>query len=285
MKEHCDSERVIDVFIDVEAHRSAADLIRKHSTNPDDIREVALKALNLGHCKNILDIGCGFGFFTEALKDRVHDGAVVSGIDIVKGYEPLFLQACRKAGLKGRFFSSGVSLLKKIPADSYDLILCSYALYFFPGAIPDIARVLKDEGVFVAVTHDRENMGELISATKDILRAGRMLKEDRLPVEDIVSRFSAENGRELLSPWFGRVKSVDYGNSLEFGPDDIQNLVKYFYFKSPFFLSLTNFETETVAELLARHLKKSSHSKQGFILSKNDRVFICSMPIHEGKQP
>jgi ubiquinone/menaquinone biosynthesis C-methylase UbiE len=280
---HSDSKQVYDVFINVEAHRLAADLIRNHSTNLTDVRCVALDGLDLRHCRDILDIGCGFGFFTEALKGRIHPDSLITGIDIIQDYEPLFLEVCKKAGFHGRFFSSGYSLLKNFPGKSYDLVLCSYALYFFPEAIPDIAKVLKDSGVFVTITHDQNNMDELIDATKEILTAKETLKKNRLPFEDIVSRFSAENGFDRLASWFGRVETIDYLNRLVFRPEEIQNLVEYFRFKSPFFLAGTDFEIEKVAALLTRYLEESSHAKQGFTLSKNDRIFICSLPVLDGK--
>ena len=138
------------VFRDATKHRQIAGIIGKYLLNRNDIREVALNEIELSDSKDILDLGCGFGFFTEALKDRVHQDARVTGIDRYPEYEWFYFQSCEKAGIKADFRSNGIDLIRKLNDNSFDLILCSYALYFFPEAIRDIARVLKDNGVLLA---------------------------------------------------------------------------------------------------------------------------------------
>jgi ubiquinone/menaquinone biosynthesis C-methylase UbiE len=280
MNKKADDTKIIEVFTDVRAHRLMADLIRKHSANRDDVREIALDRLNLKTCRNILDLGCGFGFFTEALKGKVHPGAVVTGLDLIGGYEAAFLETCRKAELEGRFLSAGAPLIKKITDNTFDLILCSYALYFFPDAIPEISRILTSDGSFIVITHDRNNMREMIAVTKDILSRKNILQEKSLPLEKIISQFSSENGMEMLKPWFGHVSAVDYCNSLVFRPEDSSQIVEYFLFKSPFLLSGTNVEMEWVARLLSVQFQQASFMRDGFTISKNDRIFVCSSPLH-----
>ncbi len=274
---------VVEVFLDVEAHRLTADIIRKFSTNKTDIRDLALDGLNLKPCKVILDLGCGFGFFTEALKGRVHPEAFVRGIDIIEAYGPLFLRTCEDAGLRGIFSAEGVHSIQKFENRQFDLVLCSYALYFFPEIIPDISRVLKSEGLFISITHTSENMGELIDAAKAALQEKSMLSEYALPIEGIIRRFSSENGLQLLTPWFGSIRSMDYLNDLVFSPDDLRDLVEYFRFKSPFFLSGTDFSSETVTGLLRGHLERMLRARNQFTISKNDTIFITEKPLRERK--
>src|SRR5512147_1718087 len=109
---------IAKVFIDVEAHRHAADIIKKRSSNKQDIRDMALAGLDLRSCRRILDLGCGFGFFTEGVGGKVHPDATATGIDQVGNYRSHFLDACRRAGIRGRFYSSGASRTRKFPAGS-----------------------------------------------------------------------------------------------------------------------------------------------------------------------
>ena len=81
---------ILEIFLNVSLHKFASEIIRTHSSNPRDIREVALEKLELSNCKKILDVGCGFGFFTEALRGRIHPEALVTGLDMIQGYEPFF---------------------------------------------------------------------------------------------------------------------------------------------------------------------------------------------------
>jgi ubiquinone/menaquinone biosynthesis C-methylase UbiE len=281
MMEKIETSKIIEVFRNVHAHRLMANLIRKYSTNRSDIREIAIDGLNLSECRNILDLGCGFGFFTEALKGRVHPRAVVTGVDVIGGYEGMFLETCMKAGLEGRFLSAAASQIKDVTRKTFDLILCSYALYFFTDAIPDISRILAPHGIFIVITHDRNNMKELISITKEVLSRNNMLKEENLPLEKIIAQFSSENGMEMLKPWFGQVAAIDYRNSLVFRPEDDLRIIEYFLFKSPFLLSGINCEMECIVHLLSIKLQQDALLQERFTLSKNDRIFICSSPLDE----
>ena len=69
------------VFCNTDLHQNVADIIYKHSTNKLDVRAAALDGVSLKSCKEILDLGCAFGFFTRSLKDRVDPDASILGID------------------------------------------------------------------------------------------------------------------------------------------------------------------------------------------------------------
>jgi len=210
------------VFDNVQAHLRIADLIQRFSTNKHDVHRTALEGMDLMECRQILDLGCAFGSFTDKLKGRVSHEAVATGVDVIGTYEPLFLAACRRAGIHGRFFPTGTSILKTFADRSFDLILCSYALYFFPEVIPEIARILHKKGAFVAITHHRQNAGEMIELIKRILDTMGLSHERDLPLEHIIGRFSSENGEALLQPWFGRIKVIDFPNKLVFPKQDIE---------------------------------------------------------------
>lgn len=276
--------KVIEVFIDVEAHRFTADIIKRHSTNQNDIREIALEGLDLQWCRNILELGCGFGFFTEALKGKVHPEAVVTGVDIIRDYEPLFLEVCERIGVGGNFLSSeAASIVKDFEDETFDLVICSYSLYFFPEIVPDISRVLNGNGLLIATVHNQQNMGELVRFAKSVLGGNRKLKQDeKLPIQVLISKFSSENGYEILSSWFQNVRSVDYTNTLIFEPGDMDLLMEYLRFKCPFLLAATPDNMEITFDLLKIHLQKYfSRTKSSFTISKDDTIFVCSGPSHE----
>lgn len=209
-----DKKKIRQVFRKVQKHRCIEQLIRRFSSNKADIRITALNQVDLTHCQNILELGCAFGSFTEALKNRLHPQARITGLDIVPEYELFFLEACKRAGYSGTFSSTGVNSIKKYPAGAFDLVICSFALYFFIDIIPEIARVLKN-GFFITITHSSCNMQELIALTKTILKKNKLLSNNELlPMEIILRQFSAENGASLLSPHFRRIQQIDFDNSL-----------------------------------------------------------------------
>jgi ubiquinone/menaquinone biosynthesis C-methylase UbiE len=281
-----DKKKIRQVFRNVQKHRLIEQLIRQYSTNKEDIRKKALAQADLSGCENILELGCAFGSFTEALKDKLHPAAIITGLDIVPEYKHFFLEACRRAGYAGTFSSSGVNHIKKYPDKSFDLVICSFALYFFAGMIPEIARVLKHEGIFITITHYQSNMRELIDITRNILKHNELLENNEpLPVEIIVRQFSAENGRDLLAKRFGRAFSIDFKNNLVFKPEEIDFFIEYLYFKSPFFLLGTKTSMRSIFNDLLNELKEIALRDSVISMNKDDRIFICSKPLLTKEQP
>ncbi|MGV8059585.1 MAG: class I SAM-dependent methyltransferase [Smithellaceae bacterium] len=280
MTELLDKKKIRQVFRKVQKHRLIEQLIRQFSTNKEDIRKKALTQSDLSFCNNVLELGCAFGSFTESLKDRLHPAARINGLDIVPEYKPFFLDACKRAGYAGTFSSSGINHIKKYSTASFDLVICSFALYFFAGMIPEIARILKKDGIFIAITHYQSNMQELIAITKKILEKNELQNGDELlPIEVIVRQFSAENGRELLTGSFGRVIPIDFKNKLIFHSHEINFFIEYFHFKSPFFLIGTNTDSKIIVDELILELQNIMAKKKVITMCKDDRIFICSQPL------
>ena len=279
MVDFLDRKKIRQVFRDVQKHRHIEALIRQFSSNKEDIRLTALNQVDLTNCRDVLELGSAFGAFTEALKGRLDPGATITGLDIVAEYEPFFLEACRRAGYSGTFFASGVQTIRKYPANSFDLIICSFALYFFVEMIPEIARVLRKDGTFITITHDECNMQELIHITRRTLKEQNLLADNRLlPIEVIVQQFSAENGEKLLQPYFGRLRKLNFNNSLIFQPWDIDFFVNYYQFKSPFLLVGTNAEKKNIVNKLLHKLQDIGAQNKVITMCKDDAIFICSQP-------
>ncbi len=280
MMEVLDKKKIRKVFRDVQKHLAIAQLIRRFSTNKEDIRKTALNQVDLSNCQNVLELGCAFGAFTEALKDKLRPEAKITGIDIIPEYKHFFLEACRRAGYLGHFSSFGIDRMKKYTAASFDLVICSYALYFFPDMIPEIARVLKKDGLFITITHSRADMREMVDIVKKILKQNNSLNEkESLPIELIFNQFSAENGEILLRPFFGRIIEIDFKNTLVFKPREIGSFIDYFQFKKSFFLTGTDAHNKTIINQLMRELQDMAMKKNLVTMCKDDKIFICSQPL------
>lgn len=286
MADFLDKKKIRQVFRKVLKHRHIEQLIRQFSSNQEDIRIKALNQVDLSSCRQVLELGCAFGAFTEALKGRLQPDAFITGLDMIAEYQPFFLESCKRAGYRGTFSSSGVHTIKKMPSDSFDLIICSYALYFFVEMIPEIARVLKNDGVFITITHDQCNMEELISITRTTLENHKLLgKNQLLPIELIVRQFSAANGEQQLGPYFGRIKKLDFKNSLIFQPWEIYFFIDYYQFKSPFFLIGTNADKRNIVDKLLHKLQDIGAESKLISMCKDDAIFICSHPLLLKERP
>jgi len=84
-------------------HETVSAILRQRSTNKSDVREVALRDLDLSSAKSILDLGCGFGFMEESLATRVAPDARFVGVDAWPANERPFLEKVTANGRTGRF--------------------------------------------------------------------------------------------------------------------------------------------------------------------------------------
>lgn len=205
-------------------HERASGIIRLCSSNPVDVRRFALEGRDLSSVRTILDAGCGFGFMAEEVAARAHPEAVVWGVDLCATNRREFLRRVRATGRSARFLAMRLENSLPWPSAEFDLVLSSYSLYFFPSLLPEVVRVLKAGGWFLALTHT-------LASQRDLLEAVGMSPEEGPPLVQVVGRFSAENGRRILAPHFRTIESKLYENSLRFGEKDFAALASYLRFK------------------------------------------------------
>lgn len=266
-------ERLLQSYEEPADHEVASEIIRRRSTNPVDVREHVLAGRDLAWASRVLDLGCGFGFMAERLAPALHEDAVIWGVDLCRANRAEFLRRVRAQGRSARFVA--MRLRDRLPWDtgSFDLIVSSYSLYFFPGLIPEIARVLDRRGLFLALTHTKESQRDLL----DRLR----VSEAASPLVSLVARFSVENAMELLKPSFGRVERVDYPNALRFTADDIDDLARYLRFKLLLAADAEGSAVVPSRDQLARLLL----DRGGLVIRKDDAAFWCWEPRHPGNGP
>lgn len=272
-------QELSDIFADTEKHREVRRIVQAHGTNKQDIRLLALEGLQTETALSILDMGSGFGFFTQALKGVLPAGATVLGIDRFASYGPYFLDTCKSIGIAGRFEDKGTEVLKSLPNRTFDLILCSYALYFFPEAIPELARLLKTGGNAVIIIHSVNHALECMSMVRESYRQSGLPVPELLPYEDLIGRINDSNGADQLACCFGRVHQKDYESALVFTRDDFDDLVNYFLFKKPYYIQAGCNEDSMVTGKLLALIKERLDEGQSFRITKNDTIFICSNPL------
>ena len=256
-------------FDDPTRHAEISDLIRRVSTNPADVRMSMLGDLDLSWVRTVLDLGCGFGFMTDAIAERISPEAEICGLDACAANERPYLERIGRTGRAVRFRASRIEQHLDWPDRSFDLVIASYSLYFFPEIVPEIARVLAPEGLFFTITHTEQ-------FCRDLLRvAGVYELHNRLL--DLIRGFSAESAEQRLVPWFGKIERRDYRNSLLFEIQHQEELVNYIRFKLPLITPGAGFDMERVGVIEnAARTELIEHGRVA--LEKNDAAFRCRSP-------
>ena len=132
-----------------------------------------LAAVARGHC--VLDVGCGTGTLTMALKAQAGTAGEVHGIDAAP---EMIQEADRKAAEKELDIRYHVGLIEDMPFPDgkFDVVLSSLMLHHLPTdlkrrGIAEISRVLKPGGRLVAVDIDPPLSGNL-RTLEEAMRAG-----------------------------------------------------------------------------------------------------------------
>jgi ubiquinone/menaquinone biosynthesis C-methylase UbiE len=254
---------------DPRSHQAVSALIRQHSTNTRDVRDAILDDARLSSASEVLDLGCGFGFMAQAVARLLPPDGRITGVDALSANGPPFESRVRSEGRRARFVRMIVDNRLPWRSASFDLVVSTYSLYFFPQALPEIARVLRPDGRFVTVTHSGESLRKMLRL------AG--IPEERAPLLATVQRFCSENGSEILSRHFVSVQPIDYRNTLQFTPDEIDDLLRYLRFKFRCFNEWPESEPE-LCELESRDLRRRLCAMDEIAVEKNDTAFWCSTP-------
>nr|VFK60363.1 MAG: Methyltransferase domain-containing protein [Candidatus Kentron sp. UNK]VFK69225.1 MAG: Methyltransferase domain-containing protein [Candidatus Kentron sp. UNK] len=131
------------------------DLFGLYSTSHD----LVLKQLDAydAALENVLDIGCGTGWFLEKLVDNYTELSL-SGLDPSPHMLKIAQSKPKLANLS--IFTSDIQKLTRlVPAQSFDMVSLHYILCYVPKeiAFPIVAKLVKSGGLFSLATMTKEN--------------------------------------------------------------------------------------------------------------------------------
>ena len=278
-------EDIENTYSNVRHHISTKEIILRHSTNTSDIRSAAIEGLDLSGAKHVLDLGCGYGFFIEALEGRLHDDALITGIDIIDYQNrEIFLFTAGSIGYEGEFIHGSSDIIKSMNENIFDLVISSYSLYFFPHLIPAIARILVPGGVFISLTHSRDTLKEVLQMIPLCIADAGIEPPKTIRIKKLFSEFCQENGASLLEPYFDRVETIEFANSLLFKDIHLDDCIYYLDQKKNLLFKevLSNHidSAPRVIDNFYSRLMNEASIERMLTLTKNDAIFRA---YHFGK--
>ena len=246
---------IVESYSNFKLHAEIGGIIKKHSTNKMDIREVLIGLIDGTDIGHILDLGCGYGWFEKALSAA--RPLLIAGVDCMEENRRPFTAVAGKFAEKVIFQQTTLPAMLGFPADYFDLVVSAYSLYFFPAMLAEVKRVLRPGGAFAVITHSEAMMeeGERFFDFKNLRK--------------IIRSFSAENGEALLAEYFNDIRAVDYNNSLLFHSSDEEDLTIYIDFKKEFIRE--DADPGLVKRTMLDHLREKGEVR----FNKNDRIFIA----------
>ena len=162
-----------------------------------------LSLIDIGRVYAALDVGCGQGRMTQALRARAAPGAWIVALDV---------QPAAVAGTRARHGVDGVQASVEslpLPAAQFELVTAGHVLPSatdIPCAVRELRRVLTADGVLLA-SADSESSGQRLLGwhVESCRRAGLTDQATRAALPSARGRFTLENGVGALSRKFGTV--------------------------------------------------------------------------------
>ena len=165
----------------------------------------------------ILELGCGTGSMWKEQLALVQ-GARLHLTDLSEG----MVKAARENLPGQENLTFGVADIQSLPYpdSSFDLVIANMMLYHVPDlelGLSQVRRVLKKGGRFCCATYGVHGIVEFVA---------ELLREEH--VQGCVgTRFTLQNGREILSRHFSRVERLDYPDAL--AVTDVTDFAEYVY--------------------------------------------------------
>lgn len=272
-------ENLDNTFGCVKLHQRIGRIILERSTNPNPLSSIVYKGISFPDKIKLADIGCGYGRCINYLSGLIPNDSEYIGIDPLESNRDTFLNYTKTAGLNGKYLCGNADRISEYPNNYFDLILCNYSLYFFIDTLPTIVNKLKSDGLFITITHSTNSLKELLKDLQTALNLKNEPTWNELGSEQVLDNFNAENGFELLQPFFKDIEKIEYRNTLEFYNNDIDKLSDLLEFKKTSLIYHNDYadfiKTKEFDDKLRNTITAKIKNIGKYVLNKDDAIFRC----------
>lgn len=183
----------------------------RYSRPPVDFQKWVLDSVQWSGDEWVLDLGCGPGTYFAGVAERAPRGRHVAG-DLSFG----MARQAHESNAAETFTVLNLDAQQLPFADAtFDVVLANHMLYHIaalPGALAEIRRVLRPDGLLVAGTNSQDNLPELDTLAR---RACALLGCPRV-FSKAENGFTLERGPALLGRYFRAVARYDLPGAFHF---------------------------------------------------------------------
>ena len=192
-------------------------LHEKYSVNSLGWFSWLFSQIDFSRVNRLLEVGCGNGKLWKENHIDLRNREIFLS-DVSEG----MVEEVRKS--LGSDFNCIVCDAEKIPFkdDYFDAIIANHVLFYLNDldlGLSEIRRVLNKNGMFYCSTYGKEHMKEITDICKSFD------SNVQLSNHNLFDIFGLENGEELLTKYFSKIKRIDYEDSLEI--NESQPLIDY----------------------------------------------------------
>ncbi len=225
--------------------------------------------LKLKSGEQILECGGGSGLLWRKNIGRIPAGCQITFTDLSAGMIAEAQSALAESGFEFSFQTADVMDLP-FPDHSFDAVVANHMLYHVPNraqALAEITRVLRPTGRFFTATNGKNHLKELLELGVNLFPPA--------PTPQTVSRlrFSLENGRGQLEPFFKQIQLHLYNSHL--AVSEIDPILNYLGSTIDGQEALTSERQSQIIEQISKEIRQTG----SFYISKSSGMFEASQPI------
>ena len=218
-----------------------------------------------------LEIGCGDGSLWKENYDKLPDNVEIVLSDISDGMlrdTRRELDGLQKEKLGDQSFEYNAFDCHAIPYEdkSFDFVIANHVLFYCENVnkvLSEVKRVLKPEGTFVCSSYGSAHMKEVTDLVKEF-HSSISLSADKL-----YEHFGLDNGKDILSDYFGQVEKNIYEDALNV--TDAEPLVEYI-------LSCHGNQNQYILNKYKDFFNfVEKKTRRGFHITKEAGIFLCKI--------
>jgi SAM-dependent methyltransferase len=210
------TEELAQQYVDSRKLAARARLNREYTVSETPWFPWVAQQLHFGRKDRVLDVGCGPGWFWDAIANTLPEGLALTLVDSSVGMVSEAMRCCREfplASLEGRI-TDVVALPFEV--NSFDKVIAMHMLYHVPSPAAGIAemfRVLKPGGWLAVTTNDAGNKCEIHELAAAL---GGATSDPAAAV------FGYDTAKRLMQDCFGNVELRKYPARMRItSPDDV----------------------------------------------------------------